>query len=110
MTVRERRTGYWFSSILRLNKTARTQPKMANYVIRGLVHNKEQVTTGGQNVRGGRGESEGGGGCQQCDVTPLQNKSVVCSGSRFTSSTVMRLQEYDDRDRIELELIQSPLA
>ena len=52
----------------------------------------------------------GGGGCQQCDVTPLQNKSVVCSGFRFTSSTVMRLQGHDDRDRIELELIQSPLA
>ena len=82
---------------------------MENYVIRGLVHNKEQVTTGGQNVRGGRGESEGRGG-QQCDVTPLQNKSVVCSGSRFTSSTVMRLQGHDDRDRIELELTQSPLS
>ena len=47
------------------------------------------------------------------DVTlhaALQNQIVVCSGSRFTSSTVMILQGHDDRGGIKLELVQSPLA
>ena len=44
-----------------------------------------------------------------CDITlhaVLRNKNV-CSGSRLTSSTVMRLQGYDNRGG---SLVQNPLA
>ena len=43
---------------------------------------------------------------QKCDATlhaTHHSKSIVCSGSRFTRSTVMRLQGYDDRGRISVQ-------
>ncbi len=48
-----------------------------------------------------------------CGVTQhaaLQNKSVVCSGSRVTNSTVMKLHESDNRGGIVVKLIQRALA
>ena len=43
---------------------------------------------------------------QLCDVTlltALQNKSIVCSSSWLTSSTIMRLHEYDNQGRINVK-------
>ena len=43
---------------------------------------------------------------QKCDAmlhAALHNKSIVCSGSRFTRSTVMSLQGYDKRGRISVQ-------
>ena len=40
----------------------------------------------------------------------LQNKSVVCSGSRVTNSTVMKLHGSDNRGEITVKRIQRALA
>ena len=48
-----------------------------------------------------------------CGVTPhaaLQNKSVVCSGSRVTISTVMKLHGSENRVGINVKTIQRALA
>ena len=48
-----------------------------------------------------------------CGVTQhaaLQNKSVVCSGSRVTNSTVMKLHGSDNRGGITVKHIQRALA
>ena len=47
-----------------------------------------------------------------CGVTlhaALQNKSVVCSGSQVTNSTVMKLHESDNRGRIAIKTYEEHL-
>ena len=79
--------------------TAPRNTKIPHYSAHGLVHIKECHKQQAVKIKSVKNGLESGAhpaiGGPQCDVTlhaALPNKSVVCSGWRFTSSTVMRLQ------------------
>ena len=93
---------------------------MPNYITHGLVYKKEQVNK--QAVKIWREKTDlklacTGGCCRSavwrpCGVTlhaALQNKSVVCSGSRVTNSTVMKLHESDNRGGIAVKTYKEHL-
>ena len=80
--------------------------KMPNYITHGLVHKKEWVNKQAVKILREKTDlkmASTGSYCRSavwrpCGVTlhaTLQNKSIVCSGSQVTNSTVMKLHESD---------------
>ena len=94
---------------------------MPNYITHGLVHKKEWVNK--QAVKILREKTDLKLACsggyrwsavwRPCGVmlhTALQNKSVVCSGSHVTNSTVMKVHESDNWGGITVTHVQRALA